>query len=232
MPKDKFDRGAMGLRHGWSKSGTLLGNGDNTQSISIQQVFPEASDYVIEFGVIPQVPPGSLPNIRPQATIIWAVEGNMIIRKVDVGNGVTVQGVATSAKVSVTDATPHPAAPPIQYDVNILVAPGSRASTQQTPLLYENRFDILPTTFQLVTVPANVGVISVEVDVIDLTDPTHDPIELVVNMLSGFPPGQMFYAPTLRPGFAPVPPNVNQISLLNNSATDTMRVSVIWGIDG
>lgn len=226
------NRGAEGLRRGWSKSGTLVGNDDATQLITIQQVFPEASDYVVQFGVIPQVPAGTLPSIRPQATIIWTVEGNLIVRKVDVGNGVSVQGCAGAVKVSVFDSTANPSTPPIQYDVNILVAPGSRASNTQMPLLYQGEFLIGPGGLQTINVPQNVGIIAVEVDVIDVTTPSHSPIELVVSELSGTPPGQIFYSPVLRPGFVPVGANVNQISLVNNHGADSFRVSVVWGVDG
>jgi hypothetical protein len=228
----KRNRGSEGLRRGWSKSGTLIANGDGAQSLTIQQVFDEASDYVIQFGLVPHTPPDTFPAIRCQATILWTVEGNTIIRKVDVGNGVTVQGCAGAVKVMITDATVLVASPPHTYDVSINVSPGSRASTNQVPTLFEQLVTLGPGASALIVIPQNAGIISVDVDVIDVTDFAHTPIELQASQVAGAPPGVFQWAPVLHPGFVPIVPSANLLSLVNHHSADTFHATVLWGIDG
>ncbi len=120
------------VKTGWSVAGSLFTeNSDIT--VSLQQVFTEVSTYTVQIAVRGETPG------RATALIAWNVDGNEILRRVDVCQGVSISGVAGAVRVVVSDATNtgDSPAPSTEYTVGITVAKGVRAGPSIPTLLAE-----------------------------------------------------------------------------------------------
>jgi hypothetical protein len=142
MGKDRY-----GQSGGWSATGTMRNDGQS-KAAHLQVNFLEreerpnpSKNYTVQFSVGPtfihSTKAMSPKPVNPIAEIVWSVEGNSVRRLVSVTNGMSVTGVGEAVKVSVSDATLESfAGQSVDYQVDITVAPGTRASIQQPPTYY------------------------------------------------------------------------------------------------
>jgi hypothetical protein len=158
----------LNTQSGWSNSGTLLtrqGGGKGTEiianptgpQVSLQVDFKAPSAFTVAFNLTPIDNPQQFINNQPNVTIMYMAEaliemtvaGNTTTRRVSVGNGVTVQGIAESVRVIAWDTTPNPgvygnltsanplrvAQANLRYQVSVNVARGYRAVAPAPPIL-------------------------------------------------------------------------------------------------
>jgi hypothetical protein len=106
------------VKGGWSQSGDVL-QFSQSQRVKCQANLPYSRYYTIQFNV---QPPSLITfnNVtipfafRAVATIKWSVEGNLVTRVIDVGNGVSISGPGQGFQVQVQDMTAVPVDGPIQ----------------------------------------------------------------------------------------------------------------------
>lgn len=174
------------------------------------------------------------------AEIKWSVEGNDVRRLVSVVSGMSVTGVGEGIKVSVVDRStilnPGNGVPyaPVNYDVDITCAPGSRASVTQPPTLTAQNPTDLTYSFittgianAFVSVPSDAGVISAYVTAFSdgniLTD-----ADVSVSQLNGALINRVTAPNT---GWIPLVAGTSTLKL-NNLSAHTILWSVTFGIDG
>jgi hypothetical protein len=222
----------LGKSGGWAQSGEMETQNADKQ-VSVQANFPVAREYTVQFLV---TPPAIVPNqpLTIQADITWTTNGNQIVRRVSVGNGVSVQGTAEAVKVTIRDLTPV-GGPKLPYTAGISVAPGGRASSALPPTLV----DTTPHTVAaganlLLSIPQNVGITSVYVAVFAVTA-ANVPVAVPENNLSvsqNHPTGPLKrYDPRLYE-FVPMAPGATALQLFNDTAADFVTFFVTYGIDG
>lgn len=222
---------------GWSSSGPITIQ--NTQTgVKLAVDFPKSGQYTVQFGVEPAIDPATqLPYASDtQATISWSVAGNTVQRVVSVGNGVSVSGTGQAVTVVVRDVTVNTSAPAgTKYNVSVQVSPGTRASNGHPAILISplSRTQLAPAPgpgeFVIFDIPANSGVISVEVEA---GDPVvgGTPMDVVISQFSG---ANVYKTYTYSgPVFVPVAPSATKLIISNQNAADAVDVSVTWGIDG
>jgi hypothetical protein len=124
------DNMAAKIRDCWSQSGTLRATNPN-RNVTLQANFPKSSVYTVQF-LIQNTTIAAV--ISPTAEITWSVEGNQVKRIVSVTNGTCVTGVGQGVSVRLFDnAETGPGVIAQNYVGTIVVAPGTRAPTQQPP---------------------------------------------------------------------------------------------------
>lgn len=217
-------------KQGWSQSGNLT-TGDPNGKVSLQANFaPDAGYYTVQFGVSGTVTGNSY---RPVALCTFTVEGNNVVREIDVSDGATISGPGQAIRVQVTDDTSEN--PGQKYGVSIQVTPGTRPTTEQPPTLFGGRLNqTLGETSE--EIPQNVGIISVFVTAIyvDGTGAVQPgPAPLVVQLFDGSSHLlSQFYA-GLQGAWVPVPAGASFIEFQNfGAAGGTVNVAWTWGIDG
>lgn len=232
-----MDANPLSKKDGWQQSATLH-TGDPVGNLTMQANFPRAGYYTVQFGILP---PNDLVNnnfdnrFDAIATIEWSVEGQTIRRVVSVGNGVSVSGPGQAVRVVVNDVTPL-AAPPdglLPYVVTVQVTPGQRPSLERPPTLIGIRSQHLMAplgTFSLL-VPANSGVISVQVVAAALVAGTPSPPDLNVEHRTPAVISKT-YNQNFDTRFVALAPNATSIRILNLSALNSYNVGITWGIDG
>lgn len=242
---------SRGISGGWSATGKMKNNGQSAQS-HLQVNFLErdtnplpSKNYTVQFSVgnstlsATGLPAINVP-INPIAEIKWSVEGNDVRRLVSVVSGMSLTGVGESIKVSVLDRSaqidigsslPYAA---VQYDVDIICAPGSRASVTQPPTLAAQNPNDLSFIFVsagvgnlFVDVPQDAGVISTYItahsdgNVISEADASVTQINgTLINRI---------YTPNV--GWVPLVPGTQKLKL-NNLSANTIAWSITYGIDG
>jgi hypothetical protein len=208
---------------GWSASGVIHTNA--TDTVSLQQVFPEAGNYTVQFAVNP---PNSTTFLKPTAIIQWVVQGNTVTRQVDVGNGVSVTGVGESVKVVVQDVNGDPTH--VAYGVSIVVAPGTRASTSLPPTLSGTNVTLgVGGSVSLPVPPA--GVTSVEVAIAGVL--TSSPTGVLVSQFNAATTVKEYdVLPDTTAGFVSLAPGAAEVSVANLDAAHSVNVTITWGIDG
>ena len=223
---------------GWSASGKLV-TGSAGATVSLQQTFPVAGMWTVQFAVGAVAPiaagPGA-PSSRPQAVITWTVAGNPVSRTVDVGNGVSVSGVGEAVRVTVTDQSNtlgFQAGNP--YFVSITVAPGTRPSGTHPPTLRlvdpttGANTHIAPLASATFALPQGVGAKSVAVY---FNTPAVVQEQWIVFQQAATV-GMGSYLLTIGPPvFVPLAPGVDTIKIQNNDAANGLDVILILGIDG
>lgn len=222
--------------------------------------FPEAGIYTAMFSIsAPSQQPGGLPPIQPdssircQAVVSWVVEGNQVQRVFDIGDGTTISGVGAGAIIQAQDLT---ATLPgmtgtngIEYQVSVSVAKGTRGQFQ-IPVVQPGAADsvngvvqpvpliigpvtLAPTQDASFVVPPSAGVIGVKISAIDVTDATVRPTFVTATQRNAsltFP--YYRWLPDADPSFVPLVPGAQAIQVINNSASDSVIVSLDWAIDG
>lgn len=214
---------------GWSSSGQL-NMGNSVDQVSLQANFPKGDVYTVQFSVTPPSAVGGvIPIPTTRATIMWSINGNFHSRVVDVGNGVSVSGVANAVKVNVQDLSPDPGGSP-QYGVDITVARGVRADTGNPPTLFGERVTGVAAAGGAVTilVPINAGVISAEVTASENGVGTPN-----VTVLQQGGTTQKSYDVGIVPAFVALRPGVvTQLRIVNHDPTNAVDITITWGIDG
>lgn len=229
-PEEKMSTGVGSTREhkdGWSQSGKLTTLNPNNL-VSLQANFPIADVYTVQFAVGP--PSGGV--FRAIATISWTVEGNTIVRQVDVGNGVSISAPSQAVRVQVVDAT-DPAKIAIggqQYGVTISVTRGVRPFASLPPVLFGETVSIPAGSIAVVNVPHSAGVTSVEVTALDFSAPATNPIATIRQQNTGdiksYAIGQG------DNGFVAVAPSVTHLTIQNLDLANPILTSLTWGIDG
>lgn len=231
-----MDRNASG---GWSKSGTLRPQG--SQKLTMQADFsPNAGSFTVQFQITdPNDPANSY--IRAVAQIEWAVDGNTNYRKITVAPGTSVSGVGQAIRVAILDDTPTGAVPAggwKDYDVTVTVAPGTRASDTNPPLLTPEEDS--GATVQIAAggstsfaVPDFSGAKSVMVMIYPAIVGGALPLDSIqVQQLANLIP-KASYDPRLY-AFTPLIPGTTSVKVTNHNVgfSNSALVSLVWGIDG
>lgn len=227
-----------GMKKGWQQAGKLK-IGDPVQAVTLQADFQnEPGNYTIQFGIVK--PPNANALYVAKADIYWSVEGQTLKRTITVGNGVSISGTAQGVKVRVYDdtATTFPAAvivPNTEYTVAVQVVKGTRPNVGKPPTLYVAPVNVGPLSFQNINIPADAGVISVNVQ-IGVAAVAIIPIpftaQCIVEDVGGLTTLTTFVPTENNAGFITLPPGSAILSLYNGSAGDTYTMQVNFGIDG
>lgn len=225
-------RSPLAMKDGWSSSGKLT-RLITSQQVTLQADFPESDVYTVQFNVTP--PTGTTNNTdgiyRAIATIQWTVEGNTIVRQIDVGNGTSISAPSQAVRVSVVDATQAAKVDlsGISYGISISVTRGVRAFGTLPPTLFAESIAIVGNGGADVPIPTGAGVTSVEITALDGANPGTNPVIFVEHQNTG-----TFKAYTQNQfdsGFVAVAPSAVNIHI-GNLTSDLLLVAVTWGIDG
>jgi len=204
----------------------------------MQADFPEAQYYTVQFAV--EQPSNVTPDVI--ADLSWSVEGNTVRRRISIGNGTSISGCGAAIRVKVSDATLI-GSTGIPYNVSIQVSKGTRPNPGQPVFLRAvpnpgapNPYFIFiaPGGAAIIPIPNDAGVISADVEAIStLAIPTLSPNQVFVQQedLTFTHPFKAYY-PLIETGFVPVFPTAANLKVTNLSATDTIAVSCLFGIDG
>jgi hypothetical protein len=197
----------------------------------------------------PAVPVTPLP-VDCVAIIQFTIAGVKIQRIISIANGASISGPGEAIQVLLIDNTLAPGSFGYAYDVTVTVSPGVRAAITR-PMLYWNYpptaiitpsagptvaqpfnlVNIPPATFISLPIPVNAGINTLNLSSYDFTAPATPPVINVGQRDSGGTFVRLDYSPT-GTVFLPVAPDATVIQIINPSATDTISVSVTWGIDG
>lgn len=230
-------------KDGWQAAGQLSQQ-DSTKQFSLQADFPESGSYTVEFSIeqalTSTAPRGQLRGLT-YAEIVWSVEGNDVRRTVAVYNGLSVTGVAQAVKITLYDASTTGAGR--LYNASMVVAKGTRASTENPPI-YEvgpNAASPLGPIWvvaagatQDVPVPLNIGVKSVGIVVANqsLTPIPDQGVQVEQRNGGGI---RKYYDPR-QVYWVPLSPGVDTIRLRNNlpgpDPADRVVFAISWGVDG
>lgn len=242
------------LVRGWSTTGRLITrNADNpspSSFVGLQVDFQNKHTeyYTVQFsisGPIEPIDPGVDDiSIRGVAEIIWTVAGNNIRRLVTVTNGMSISGLGRAVFVRVSDDSINTSGVRFkEYDVGILIAPGTRPTFGASqPPIYMPRdilvVDVLPVpppytiptgATANIPVPENAGVNSVYLAL----RPGANTLNLR-NVLIEFlgPSGPISVTDgDICNRFVPVPPGTTIIAV-SNADPDFIEITQIFGIEG
>jgi hypothetical protein len=246
------------IRKSWAISGILTTKGQG--AVKLQKIFiltegnkvveDESGYYTVQFGLIP--PAGTA--FDTTATITFKVNGQQVVRQVSVGQGTTISGMCEAIDVLVQDTSSLAAITAnVQYEVTISVIKGTRASALSQPMLKGiatgrqgsaaalnnggiGAQTVAAGTSIVYAVPQNVGVVLVEVSGIDTTTPDPAKVNLLVQQFTDLTALTLIKEYMIgipqEPRLIPLAPNASFVNVINNSAADSARVSVNWGIDG
>lgn len=220
---------------GWSASGNMVGE-DPDKEVSLQAVFADPGTYTVQFSFKYLVDPGGVSDpVYPEAEIEWSVEGNTIVRRVSVQNGVSISGVAQGVKVRVYDATPdYSPAQNTPYQVSISVAKGLRGGSEMP--IYAPSDSIASIggaagSFHDFPIPQNIGAKSVRILAIPIVLAAATDNDIVVAYeIGGFIIIGFF--PLKNPGgWYPITVGADNIRVYKTVAAN-WNVQVVFGIDG
>ncbi len=228
---------------GWSSAGTMT-TGDKNKVVSMQQPFPKTGSYTLLFNLDPLQTNLNLAAIRAEAEIYWMVAGNNVRRKINIGDGTTISGVAQAVNVVVRDVTcnlPN-AAGGFDYQVSIMAAPGVRATGGTPPTLSPfpnvDPVNIIPLITvgpglisAAILVPKGVGINAVHVDVVDLVTGAVIPDQSAIVLQGQGGVTIRAYDPRAI-DWCPLQPGTQTISFFNQSLATTMIFYPIFGVDG
>lgn len=230
-------------KKGWSQFGQVqAGDTNNTSQVGCQATFDEAGAYTLSFSIVPPIVAGIVQNVRADALISWSVAGNTVNRRITIGNGASISGVAEAVSVKIID-TSDPAffgGSALMYTVGVTIAPGTRAAYNQPPTLLPSpsvvgngaQIQVFTGAVSLLTVPQNAGIISVHVSVgSSLHEIIPDNSISVVQIATGAVLRKT-YDPRAT-DWEPVDAGIIQLSLQNNMAgAGSVFFSVAFGVDG
>lgn len=237
----------MDYKDGWQQSGSLFIQG--SARVQLAADFSRsrygAGTYTAQLA-INQVPNIAGANPDATATLIWKVEGNQIVRKVSVGNGVSVTGTGQSVTILIEDTTVFTSVPAAgaEYIVSAQVGPGTRAGRAFPPILRGVANGVVPNARLWPAIPAaggtvqwlvpqNAGVIAVDAQIVpDTFGTTLDPYDVTAYQRDAFGNIVKAWLPLIDIGFVPVVPAAVEMFIDNRSAAAIIRAAVEWGIDG
>jgi hypothetical protein len=225
---------------GWSASGRLTIGGRN-KGIKLQKEFPRSEVYTVAFSVQGFVEGAGNPNIV--ADINWKVAGNNVLRRISVMNGTAISGVAEAVEVRVRDESLSLTGR--SYVVNIMVAKGSRGENMQPPIYIPiltrstgaeavGNIIVAPNDVELVSVPVDIGIISVHTVATwnDASDPT--PINNSDLVLRQFSSTGLKQYNAQNSGWVPIVSNIQSLNFFNNTAAPAAGAvfAIAYGIEG
>lgn len=237
-----------GQKSGWGQAGTLIA-GDPHGQVTAQANLEEGGTMTAYFQVTPN--PASNNPIYVAATVIWRIAGHEVVRKITVGNGSSITGVAEGVRIILTDATaafvsqapPSPPITPVPYSVNVQFALGARGTNKQPPVLIPSTLDPSSTGAQgqggvftvnaagtaVIPIDTTAGVISTYITVI--SEGTNPAFGLYIADFMYNATRTKAYEPRQYPDWVPVTPGANFLRL-GNADTSPALFSVTFGIDG
>lgn len=242
-------------RTGWSQSGKLH-SGSKTDQVTLQVVFPYAGDFTVEFNAT-GTPANANQPVYPEALINWVVNGNIVTRRVTIGDGTSVTGVGESVRVIMTDNTPQLIGPDgVSYGVSCQVSMGTRGGSKQPPFWTPQFIDdanLQPTQIATadgdstgggtylvrshhsinVSIPQDAGAIMLFATGWDETTQTLAAGEVTIQMFNSTGGGftTKIYDPFVFNDWVPIVPGTDTINIGNASAHNVI-VSLAVGIDG
>jgi hypothetical protein len=236
-------RGNAGKKEAWAAGGNLV-SGDANKNVSLQYTFEKPGAHIVQFNYVgPKADPVAVYGaaVKCEALITFETNGNTVTRRVSVGEGTTVQGSGESVKVVVYDTTElgdsvvRPDDLGRVYSVGVSVAPGTRGSFTNPPILSENNTLLSlpgPSTV-IVNIPDGSGANSVLVAVAaaGVNPIPEQGIQVEQLFGSGFGITTLMQYDPRAFAFAPLAPGVKQIKIRNKTLA-AIYASVIWGIDG
>jgi hypothetical protein len=230
-------------KQGWSNSGGLI-TADPMTKVTCQANFEEnPTNYTIQFG-IQKAAPDQI--IQPQAEVIWSVEGNSVRRLVNVVNGLSIMGTGQAVKISMWDNLRDGQGgftPDEPYIGSVQVSPGSRASLDHPPTLipdsfivtgddeaiYNGAVTLFPGGSVAFPITDNAGVVSV----MPWFSGNSDVLDGDVYFNIGNNTDAYFeFNPARAPIWVPVTAACSRIFMRNDSASETITVGIVFGIDG
>lgn len=214
-----------------------------------------ATASILGSATIPLTPPPAATTpqaIETIAIVQWTVAGIKTQRIVSIANGTSISGPGEAVQVQVIDNSSAPGSEGYAYNVSIAVTPGVRAAITP-PVLYWNYppgaelslvgggspptpqpFNaavIAPNTAVSFPLPTNAGITTINLSIRDTTTPAALPVMVIIQQ---DPAGTILredYTNGLGV-YYPIVPGTTTIELQNPSTTDSMIVSVVFGIDG
>jgi len=238
MPHQSYD--GMGPKEdfpkvSWSAS-NVMATGDVSKTVSLQAVFKRPCTYTASFSLVPLkdlIVEGA--DLRAEATIEWSVDGNTVTRKVNVSNGVSVQGTGEGVRIVVRDVTVGGGGPlGIEYAVTVNVARGPRAGYNTPPILVP-QVEFMTLAAGVggnIPIPQNCGIKSLLVTVVRaVTDPT--PIlDQGVKVFQQNASGSTLcgYDPRAFQ-WVPIGPGVTDITVQNDTL-GVVKFTIFFGVDG
>jgi hypothetical protein len=219
---------------GWSASGSLTaGKGVTLQTPE----FEKAGNYTVQFDV--QLNNGVVllsDPVQLRAEISWFVEGNSVQRIVDVGNGVSVSGMAQKITVKVyNDSTIVLGGSVTELAVvSILVVEGIRPAVEKPPTYLLNRATIAPNASTTITLPADVGATSVLVNISPTVIGTAiGAYDVLVEQVgdTGGTPVLSSYDPR-QESWMPIAVGTKAFKISTSAAAPSLVATTILGVDG
>lgn len=229
---------------GWSQSGNLFIK-QSQQGVSLQAQMEAANVFTVQFGL--GQPQSATPVFRkPMADISWSVAGNTIRRRVDVIDGLSFSGVGVHPKVRLFDGLDPSIGlgmDGVIYTGSISVAPGSRPSQNQPPVLAPETCTVgvgpaalyfrertVPTMTSIIfPVPTDAGCISVNIGAV--RNAFAGAIDATNFLIRQVDTAGILRSYIERDVFIPLSPGTSSIQVFNQSA-DNMMISCLFGIDG
>jgi len=214
-------------RTGWAQSGDLTpGSG---QTANLQKAFEETGSYTVQFNVLGKDESATAGTRITRAQISWTVNGNLIHRFIDVVNGTSITGFADSVNVAVSDFSQGPISP---YTVTIMVAKGSRPTTQQAPFLNAGNISLLAgAQTHTLKLPQDVGATCAFVTVVPSTpDGAIPEFDATVSHDSG--QGSLKLYNPRAAQWVPLASGTTAITVSTGPAAPATLWSVTLGIDG
>lgn len=187
----------------------ILTSQERDKKVSAQKQFRRPGPFTVQFSLkIPQ----DIGAIVVEAEVTWSVNGNQIVRRVAVDQGMTISGNAESVAVSVVDATdPLSLFPNRDYQVTITIAPGTRPAGAMPPryTIPEYRVEVAAGATAQFLIPDDIGAVAINTTVGDgngpgFTVPIPDQAVQVgqfdtsVNIMSLYDPRQFMWTPILQ----------------------------------
>ncbi len=217
---------------GWSVAGILTAANAN-KSVSLQEVFPEAGIYTVQFFItsLDAFPPASTDPIRATALLEWTIAGNTIRRKIHVSDGTSISGMGEGVRVVMQDAS-DTSLVGLRYNATFVVSKGARPTTPNPPFLEIGNGD--PITIaggaqSAVAIPDDCGASSVLVMIAAPGGVAVPDQGVIVSQIAGTFLYRQYDPRSIL--WAPLSAGVNEINVLNNTAAD-IRASILIGIDG
>lgn len=239
-PEDSMLDVTVQGKTGWSASGRLQ-IGNHAKGIKLQKKFPEPEVYTVNFAVQGFIQGAGNPNIV--ADVTWKVAGNDVLRRLSVMNGTAISGVAEAVEVRIRDQSLSLSGR--QYVVSVMVAKGSRGENMQPPIFIPTlesstgaeaigNIIVAPNDVELVSVPVDIGIISVHCVAgwNDASDPT--PINNSDLILRQFSSTGLKQYNAQNTGWVPIVSNIQSLNFFNNVAAPAAGAvfAVAYGIEG
>jgi len=221
-------------RSGGGSLPSTLFTGSGSPINGLQLSFPEASTYTVQFSVTPPTLVGSHGSATCEAIISWVLEGNRIIRRVSVGNGVSVSGTAQGVQVQLIDVTPDNGqvmnAP---YTVTVSATSGVRSAIE-LPILFRDGVSVPAHSTVIMPVPQDCGIMAVKLllGVIPASVIPPTPGAIRVTQQSSVAAFSVYTVESGNEEYVNVAPGVTQLLVRNFDPVNDVFVTPIWGIDG